>query len=226
MRRFTLIELLVVVAIIGILAAILLPSLARARKQSKVALCANNLKQISTWINLYALDNEGCPPDAINSDDTPAAAGATVSFDDLLSAYDGRKLSEADKALDGGLGENPVDVTYRCSLDSRGKGFRTYAMNYYIRENRMTLNLLKNPGGTIFATEFFGLNYADSKMGTQKGSYFSYSGGYYPSHSSWQNSYHPKKGEQPWLMGDGHVELRLRNYFPTPASGGPYLGTE
>jgi len=57
-RRFTLIELLVVIAIIAILAAMLLPSLGRAREMAKKASCAGNLKQGMQAVLLYGDDND------------------------------------------------------------------------------------------------------------------------------------------------------------------------
>jgi prepilin-type processing-associated H-X9-DG protein len=50
---------LVVVAIIGILAAILLPALAKGRESARRAACANNLKQMGLIMHMYANENKG-----------------------------------------------------------------------------------------------------------------------------------------------------------------------
>lgn len=54
---FTLIEILVVIAIIALLLAILMPSLAAARKHSRANVCMNNLRQLGHAITYYNADN-------------------------------------------------------------------------------------------------------------------------------------------------------------------------
>jgi len=66
---FTLVELLAVMAIISILAALLLPAIARSRYQARVVQCKNNLRQIGIAIQMYSNAFDGWMPVDGNSED-------------------------------------------------------------------------------------------------------------------------------------------------------------
>jgi len=76
---FTLVEIMIVVAIIGLLAAIAIPNFVRARTQSQMNACINNLRQIDGAIQQWALENKkDSTATAVISDISPYLKSAVI----------------------------------------------------------------------------------------------------------------------------------------------------
>lgn len=83
---FTLIELLTVIAIIGILAAILIPVVGSVRESARGAQCVSNMRQIGQGLLMYVNDNHGLAPPG-RDDMRHEAAGGGAGSTSLASTY-------------------------------------------------------------------------------------------------------------------------------------------
>ena len=126
---FTLIELLVVIAIIAILAAMLLPALAKAKARALAVECVNNTKQLQTGWNMYVGDNGD-----VMMPNSPLGAGATWTGggSEGWTAEDANtniQLYETNLMAPYMGGQLAV---YRCPADQipsdNGQRIRTYSM--------------------------------------------------------------------------------------------------
>jgi prepilin-type N-terminal cleavage/methylation domain-containing protein/prepilin-type processing-associated H-X9-DG protein len=85
-RGFTVIELLVAIGIIGVLLAILLPTLEKVRHRGYINACASNLRQLGQALAMYSNDNHGNYPRTTYGPGGPVVAGTGTASPEPFAA--------------------------------------------------------------------------------------------------------------------------------------------
>ena len=161
---FTLIELLIVIAIIAILAGMLLPALAQARKRGQGAFCVGNLRQLGFGLTAYAGENRDHVP--VLRQNKPDGSSNFDYWDNLIYAYVGgngtvtnaiaQKVSFA-KLMRCPLGPVKKNATANAPRTySILRGYQNTGISWLngTVSGSAQLGRIRRPGGVIAITEY------------------------------------------------------------------------
>lgn len=227
---FTLIELLTVIAIIGVLAAIIIPSVSRVRSSARRSMCSSNLRQIGMAFQLYATENRGLYPaprqadasDKVGSDSSGKAIYASTvnptggSWAVEISRYVYRDQADINAVKDASgntniahcpsydlLFNSTAKLTAQSNISTAG-----YGMNYQLNVNgaivgATTVNKTRFPASAIVTP-------GKSTLIGDSGEYYinAYAG--WTTSASYPDGYNNgaptrHEGSANYLFADGHV---------------------
>ena len=215
-KQFTLIELLVVIAIIAILAAMLLPALAKAREKARQISCVSNIKQLSLSNHMYADDNDdilvprymqAAEPYKLPNGNTFSgnASGLWVLWHTLIYPYVGDyKTFNCPSGVEGSKDGYKYVGNYT--------GSTMYGRNAWF-------GAVKRANFTYPSDCFY---FADAGYGIQAEDGEGYYNLYAPYFRN-NLTVHGRHNQQPTIgYADGHAQSRTNNSIPSPSNNSKF----
>ena len=161
-RGVTLVEVLVVIAIVGILAALLIPAVQRSREAASRTMCANNYKQVGIALIRFHDTNQALPPASLSSPG-PAKASWRVAILPYLeqnNLYEQFAINEPVNSPTNLKAALITPKVYECPSGSLAAPGTTYhqalvGKNSALSDSRGTrfATFLKGVSGTILTSE-------------------------------------------------------------------------
>jgi prepilin-type N-terminal cleavage/methylation domain-containing protein len=227
-RAFTLIEVLVVAAIMGVLAAILLPALGRAKLAAQRADCVSNLREMGVATELYLGDNAGL---AFNKSAPANAAGQQWWFGWLGSGAEGqRPFDLTTGVLYSYL--HGTDTRLCPSFDYTSPLFKlkgtnvifSYGCNSYLfagpGQSPVPVTSLLHPATTVFFSDAGEVNDFEAPASRTHPMFEEFY--YVDTNSSYPNGQFRHSQMANVIIADGHVDLEK----PVPGSIDPRIPSQ
>jgi len=204
---FTLIELLVTLAIIGVLAALLLPAVARARVKSRQVACASNLRQLGIALHGFAHEHGGLFPQQVSTN-----AGGALELTRLPVPLWGQLIASAAPftSISNELGNPRV---LGCPAVGRGP-------SNFARARAPEVGYVVTVSAGL--GDALGVLAVDRNVDSTRTRRLTNSPGSQVLELAWTPERHGGRGNALW--GDGHVELRRTLQWTVPNGAGAASG--